>query len=57
MFDGLKRESMLLKGEQIENIYEYSPNQLVISLYPAEILITKDWKYSHVIKNHDHGNI
>ena len=57
MFDDLKKESMLLKGEQIENIYEYSPNQLVISLYPAEILITKDWKYSHVIKNHDHGNI
>ena len=43
MFEDLKRESMLLKGEQIENIYEYSPNQLVISLYPAEILITKDW--------------
>ena len=48
---------MLLKGEQIENIYEYSPNQLVISLYPAEILITKDWQYAHVIMNYDHGNI
>ena len=43
-FEDLKRESMLLKQEKIENVYEYGPNQLVISLYPDDILITNNWK-------------
>ena len=41
--EDLKRESMLLKNEIIENVYEYASNKLILSLYPDDILITSNW--------------
>ena len=42
--EDLKRESMLLKHEIIENVYEYASNKLILSLYPDDILITSNWQ-------------
>ena len=41
--EDLKRESMLLKHEIIENVYEYAFNKFILSLYPDDILITSNW--------------
>ena len=48
-FKDIQKQSMLLKQEKIENVYEYERNKLVVSLYPDDILITKDWKKVQVI--------
>ena len=48
-FTDIQKNSMLLKQEKIENVYEYEPNKLIVSLYPDDILITKDWQKVHVI--------
>ena len=50
-------ESLLLKDEKVENVYEYEPDKLVISLYPDGILITDKWRQVNVIKNNRPGNI
>ena len=42
--EDLKKESMLIKQEKIENVYEYDTRKFVISLYPDDILITSGWQ-------------
>ena len=56
-FKDLKKESMLLKEEKIENSYEYEQDKLIVSLYPNDILITHKWQKVSLIKNMNPGNI
>ena len=45
-------EADLLKDEKIEAILEYSPNKIVISLYPNDYFIVKNWEVvSAITKN------
>ena len=45
----MKEQSMLIKNEKVEMILEYVENKFVVSLYPTDILVTKDWKQVNVI--------
>ena len=44
-----QENSMLIKNEKVEMILEYTPNKMIITLYPTDLLVTNNWKAVNVI--------
>ena len=47
---------MLIKDEKVEAIFEYSPDKLVMSVYPTDIIIVHNFKVVKIIYKIELGN-
>ena len=50
-FEDLKKDSILLKDERANSIFEYERNHMIISLAETDILFVKDFQKTKVIKD------
>ena len=44
-----REDSILIKDEKVENILEYTSGQMIVSVYPTDLLIIHDWRIVSII--------
>ena len=50
------QNSLFIKNEDVSSIFEYSPNKMILLVYPKDLLLTVDWQVVKRITEQSPGN-